>query len=68
MAFSRYIELSPNEDLEEISRNLFAAIREVDQANLDLILIDSCDKTGLGTAIMDRLTRACSDFKIDNDA
>lgn len=51
--------LSENASLEEIAHKLFAAIRDLDQMGLDLILVDSCPEQGLGLAIMDRLRRAC---------
>ncbi len=50
--------LSPTGDLAEVATNLFSALRELDLAELDLILIDSCAEIGLGTAIMDRIKRA----------
>jgi L-threonylcarbamoyladenylate synthase len=51
--------LSKCGDLEEIAARLFGALRELDQANLDLIVVDTCEPIGLGEAIMDRLIRAC---------
>lgn len=57
--YTETILLSKDENLEEIAKKLFAAIRELDQHKLDLILIDTCQETGLGTAIMDRIRRAC---------
>jgi L-threonylcarbamoyladenylate synthase len=50
--------LSKCRDLEEIAARLFGALRELDQANLDLIVVDTCEPIGLGEAIMDRLLRA----------
>ena len=38
--------------------NLFAALRRLDGAGLDLILAEPCEEAGLGHAIMDRLRRA----------
>ena len=45
-------------DLEEVAARLFGALRELDEANLDLIVVDTCEPLGLGEAIMDRLVRA----------
>lgn len=45
-------------DLEEVAARLFGALRELDEANLDLIVVDTCEPLGLGEAIMDRLIRA----------
>lgn len=50
--------LSDAGNLEEIATNLFAALRELDEANLNLIVVDTCEPVGLGAAIMDRLIRA----------
>lgn len=50
--------LSPEGNFEEIARNLYATLRELDGHGLDLILVERCPQEGLGVAIMDRLTRA----------
>jgi L-threonylcarbamoyladenylate synthase len=50
--------LSASGDLSEIAANLFATLRDFDQLNLDLIVVDACEPLGLGAAIMDRLLRA----------
>jgi L-threonylcarbamoyladenylate synthase len=52
------VTLSQTGDLNEIASKLYDAIRELDDLNLDLILIDSCSEDGLGRAIMDRISRA----------
>jgi L-threonylcarbamoyladenylate synthase len=52
--------LSATGNLTEVAASLFAALRELDKANLDLILVDSCEPAGLGEAIMDRLLRAAA--------
>lgn len=46
--------------LEEISHNIFHILRMVDDTPYDLIIIEGVPKKGLGTAIMNRLIRACS--------
>ncbi|TWT52754.1 Threonylcarbamoyl-AMP synthase [Rubripirellula amarantea] len=56
--FIRMEVLSPTGDLSEVARELFGAIRRLDHENLDLLLVDRCEPTGVGEAIMDRLTRA----------
>lgn len=50
--------LSKCGDLEEVAARLFGALREMDQEDLDLIVVDTCEPLGLGEAIMDRLIRA----------
>lgn len=50
--------LSATGDLREAAAALFAALRRLDDLNLDLILAETLPLDGLGLAIMDRLTRA----------
>ncbi len=50
--------LSERGDLGEAAANLFAAIRRLDAAGLDLIIAEPLPEAGLGNAIMDRLRRA----------
>jgi len=45
-------------DLREAASHLFAAMRRLDEAGLDLILAEPLPETGLGAAIMDRLRKA----------
>jgi L-threonylcarbamoyladenylate synthase len=52
--------LSDTGNLNQVAANLFSALRELDAAGLDLILIDTCETIGLGAAIMDRLLRAAA--------
>jgi len=58
-AFTSIYVLSNEGDLEEAAANLFAALRNLDRQDLDLILVDTFPNDGLGLAIMDRLRRAC---------
>ena len=50
--------LAPDGSPETAAASLFAALRRLDAAGLDLILAEPCDEAGLGHAIMDRLRRA----------
>jgi L-threonylcarbamoyladenylate synthase len=50
--------LSTNGNLEEAAQGLYAALRELDAAELDVIVVEQCSETGIGAAIMDRLRRA----------
>ncbi len=52
--------LSPDGSKEAAAARLFAALRRLDAAGLDLILVEPCDEAGLGHAIMDRLRRAAA--------
>lgn len=44
--------------LEEISHNIFSALRQADTLNGELIIVEGVEKDGLGLAIMNRLIRA----------
>lgn len=50
--------ISDNGDLAQVASNLFAALHDLDNSNIDLIVVDTCEPIGLGAAIMDRLLRA----------
>jgi L-threonylcarbamoyladenylate synthase len=53
--------LSEQQDLREAAANLFRFLRELDQADIDLIIAERVPPRGLGAAIMDRLQRAAHD-------
>ena len=55
--------LSARGDLREAAANLFAAMRRLDEAGLDLIVAETPPQRGLGLAIMDRLTKAAAEFR-----
>ena len=50
--------LSKKSDLNEAARNLFAAMRRLDQSGVQLIVAERFPEEGLGRAINDRLQRA----------
>ncbi|MFM1912912.1 MAG: hypothetical protein RIR51_750 [Bacteroidota bacterium] len=50
--------LSQKEDLKEAAANLYAALHNLDQLNLDLILVQRFPDIDLGKSINDRLERA----------
>ncbi len=52
--------LSPKKDLHEAGKNLFSALRALDQINPDIILTEYFPEKGLGLAINDRLLRAAT--------
>ena len=52
--------LSPDGSLAIAAAGLFAALRRLDAAGLDLVLAEPCPEEGLGRAIMDRLRRAAT--------
>ena len=50
--------LSPNANYQEAAINLFAYLRELDEAEIDVIMCDFLPEENLGLAINDRLKRA----------
>ncbi|MEQ8303871.1 MAG: L-threonylcarbamoyladenylate synthase [Cyclobacteriaceae bacterium] len=52
--------LSPKGDLNEAAANLFSMLRELDQMDVDLILVEPAPDHGIGKAINDRLHRAAA--------
>lgn len=50
--------LSNNGDLNEAAQHLFAAMRELDNSEVEIILTEKFPEEGLGKAINDRLNRA----------
>jgi len=55
---TRIVALSSSGKLAEAAKNLFAALRELDQSDVHCILAETCPEEGLGLAINDRLRRA----------
>ena len=52
------VVLSPAGDLDEAARNIFSALRKMDQPHIEVILTEFLPQEGLGKAINDRLRRA----------
>jgi L-threonylcarbamoyladenylate synthase len=52
--------LSQNGNLLEAATNLFAALRRLDNAGLERIVVTPVPERGIGRAIMDRLRRAAT--------
>lgn len=46
------------ESEEEIAKNLFKALRELDKSGVDIILAEGVEERGLGLAVMNRLKKA----------
>lgn len=53
------INVGHKNNLEEISKNVFSALRQVDKFNPEIVFIEGIEPTGVGLAIMNRLIRAC---------
>ncbi|GAB3235607.1 threonylcarbamoyl-AMP synthase [Algoriphagus aestuariicola] len=56
----RQIALSPDRNLHEAAKNLFAAMRQLDESPATVILAELMPEIGLGKAINDRLRRAAA--------
>lgn len=54
----KVISMGNRENPETIAANLFRALREFDERNVQLILAEAVDNEGIGLAVMNRITRA----------
>jgi L-threonylcarbamoyladenylate synthase len=54
------IVLSPKGDINEAAHHLFAALHQMDQSKLDIILAETVPPKGVGRAINDRLRKAAA--------
>lgn len=52
------ISLGSENNLYEVARNLFEALRKCDDLNVDFILCEAFEEKGVGLAIMNRLNKA----------
>lgn len=59
------INMGSSKDLNKISKNIFSALREVDEIKPDLVIIEGVKQEGIGLAIMNRLIRACGENYIE---
>jgi L-threonylcarbamoyladenylate synthase len=46
------------DDLKDIAKNLFTALRSFDKKNIDVIIAEGVEEKGLGLAVMNRLRKA----------
>ncbi len=56
---NKFILLGSKYNLEEISQNVFSALRKIDKLNVKLAIVEGIEREGLGLSIMNRLVRAC---------
>lgn len=52
------ISLGGREDLTAVSRNIYGALRHMDQKDVDVIICEGFPVHGMGAAVMNRLTKA----------
>ncbi len=55
--------LSDSKDLKEAAVNLFRAMHQMEDSDVDLILVEPVPEVGIGLAIMDRLRKATFQYK-----
>lgn len=74
IAFDKYVVgiekqnqilLSVKGDLNEAAKNLFAAMRSLDESDVERIIAVKFPEEGLGRAINDRLKRAATDVRLE---
>lgn len=53
------------ESIAGYAHGLFAAMRALDEAGVDVILVEGVEERGLGVAVMDRLRRAATQAVAD---
>lgn len=53
--------LGSGEDIYEVAKNLYSAIRDFDQGSSDIGIISAFPEEGIGFAIMNRIRKACGD-------
>ncbi|MEO6053781.1 MAG: L-threonylcarbamoyladenylate synthase [Chthoniobacterales bacterium] len=58
--YKKTIKLSEQLDLHEAAANLYAAMREMDESDVEMIIVEPVPETGIGKAIMDRLRKAAA--------
>jgi len=63
----KVLVMGSKNNLSEISKNIFSLLRKADEFNPDIIIIEGVDNNRMGTAIMNRLIKACSYNFIDAD-
>lgn len=56
------VVLSPTGNLREAAKNLFSALRSMDESDVSIILAEPAPNEGLGLAINDRLSRAATEI------
>ena len=52
------VTLGPESDLAQVAHNLFAGLRALDAAHVDVLLVRQVGSSGLGPSVNDRLLRA----------
>ena len=61
--FARVLSLSPSGDMREYATRIFAAMHELEAADVEVIVAEPIAEEGIGIAIMDRLRKAAHDYQ-----
>lgn len=59
---AQFIWLGSLKHIPDISKNLYAAMRQLDQAGAEIVLTHNLPETGLGAAINNRLSKAAAEI------
>ena len=59
------IDIGSNTNLNEIAKNIFTCLKRADSYNPDIVIIEGVEKNGIGTAIMNRLLKACKEHYVE---
>lgn len=59
---SRFAAILLKDDPADYARQIYGALRELDEKNPDVIVVEGINEEGEGVAVMDRLKRAASEF------
>lgn len=59
------INIGSIKDLNEVSKNIFSALRQADKEKSDVVIIEGVKQEGIGLAIMNRLIKACGNNYIE---
>ncbi len=61
--FAQVLSLSPTGDMREYATRIFAAMHELEAAEVEVIVAEPIAEEGIGIAIMDRLRKAAHDYQ-----
>jgi L-threonylcarbamoyladenylate synthase len=56
--YRKVVRVSDHNDMKEYAANLFAAIHQLEESDVECIIAEPVPETGIGIAIMDRLKKA----------
>ncbi len=59
------IDIGSQSNLNEIARNIFSCLKNADSLIPDIVIIEGVERNGIGTAIMNRLMKACKENYIE---